>query len=106
MKTKKLNIIEVECGELEATATEYFQEFYGFDPEEDEQRFYFKGDSYTVHDFYGINGELNSYEMEIIQKTIDTKSFSNDRYDFRVLLNYLCSKGIMESGDYLVRVPW
>lgn len=108
MKTKKFNIIEVECGELEATITKYFQEFCGFDPKEDEQNFYFRVKALnTLSDFYNIDGKLNKNDLEIVQKIIDKKNFNDIKASrVRILLNYLCSNGAIESGNYLVRVGW
>lgn len=111
MEVTKRSILEVDYCELEETITEYFKEFHGFDPKQNNnQSFYFTAmqecgnDSY--HDFSFIDGELSEDDLEDLQKVIDKKDFYEAKYNTGLFLNYLCSKGVIDPGDYLVWVSW
>jgi hypothetical protein len=108
MKNKKYSVIEVEYWDLEDTINKYFQDFHGFNEKYERQCFSLyemmewkvnNGCHYLYED---INEELSEYNSKQIQKVIDKKNFLKSKSDIAPFLNYLCSKGVLESGNYLI----
>jgi hypothetical protein len=111
MKNQKLSVIKVDYDELEDTINEYFKEFHGFDPiVDDNQSFEFVAmkecGNYQSHLFENVNGELSKDDLGKLQKVIEKKDFYEAQWRVDIFLNYLCSKSVIESGNYLVKVYW
>ena len=51
-----------------------------------------------------INGELDEHELRDIQEVLQTGKVK--MYRTNTLLNYLCSQGKIDKGDYLIRISW
>lgn len=57
----------------------------------------------TTHEF-DVNGQLDKYDEEALDKAVELGYLACYRYD--VILNDLVRQGLMEPGQYLVRVSW
>ena len=55
--------------------------------------------NYTCKDFNNMNGEVNDYDKEKIK---------NGKFNFvsDSLLNMLISKGVLQKGNYLIKIYW
>lgn len=57
----------------------------------------------SEHLFY-IDGELDERDQKDVEETIRTGK--TKMYRTQTLLNYLCSQGKIDKGDYLIRISW
>lgn len=84
--------------------------FDGFDFEQLTQQIYGKrieileSANDTTHEFSDMNGELDEYD----QKTLDNAIRNGylEYYSYRVILNDLVKKQLLEPGDYFMRISW
>ena len=92
---RKRTIIEADYSEIENLVRPLFSK-YGFVPVQE------CGND-TSHQFNGINGELDKFEQDDINKWYagEFVGYSND-----AILNHLCHLGIIEPGDYIIKVCW
>lgn len=51
-----------------------------------------------------VEPELNKWDREEIKKVLETKKW--ECYQTRTLLCYLCEKGEIPAGNYLISVSW
>ena len=52
-----------------------------------------------------VDGEVDDYEDEEIQEYIATGG-KRGMYLTSAILNYLCRKGLLDKGDYLISICW
>jgi len=53
---------------------------------------------------YNITGKLYNWDVTEMEEMYEAKKF--DDFSTRRILDYLCSKGVVEKGDYLIDVSW
>ncbi len=56
--------------------------------------------SYT----FNITGKLDGFDKTEMEEMLATKKF--DGWSTRRILDYLCSEGVIDKGDYLIDVSW
>lgn len=105
MKVEKKVTYHVGYSEVERAITDYFTQNHGF-----------SGEYYEIPDLeeasngvsleFNIDGKLSDREQEDIDKAIQAKTFSKSKWRTRLFLDYLCKNGVIEPGDYVIRVSW
>jgi len=53
---------------------------------------------------YTLDGKLDKWELEAITEMLTTKR--PKPFHTQALLNYLVSEGILEPGQYIIRISW
>ncbi len=71
-----------------------------------------------IFDYFGVKYEsvamnewnnYSSYEITVTPKEISEKEVREafqEHYEIDVILDYLCHKGILEAGEYVIKVFW
>lgn len=108
MRVTKRIVIEVDYNDFEETVNSYFRDHHGFSGFDEAECFSFpeseECSNDSSHSFDRIDGKIENWHATSLQACINEKNFLLVRA--RTLLNYLCSKGQIEVGDYLVKVSW
>lgn len=99
-KPKKKTVLEWDYQDLNLFITEKFGKPNGI-PGEYECVAYEEWGNYESHVF-DVDGE--DFEQESIDDMISDKKY----YDYNTgdILNYLCHKGLLKKGEYLISVFW
>lgn len=117
LKHKKEVKITVSCFDLDKFITEYFafprkKEMMDKYREKPKQGIYLRefefvaieeannDSSYT----YNITGDLYDWDHKEMEEMLEAKKF--DSWSTRRILDYLCSEGVIEKGNYLIDVSW
>lgn len=103
MKVNKKVVFEVEYADLDDAITEFFKAKGG-------NYSFLNGRGYqsvTENDWindssynFNVTGKLNHLERQIIEKG------AFDGLNTASILNWMCNFGIIEPGEYLIRVCW
>lgn len=110
---KRTAVIEEDYYNFEQLVNDYFKTHHGFTPNDKNaprghQEYSFVATEECGNDSdhkFSIDGELDEWDIESIDKVIAEKNFVHTPSNY-AMLNYLCSKGVIEAGDYLIRVCW
>lgn len=109
--------IEVEYGDLNDLITKHFsftRERTNMDKyyPEPENGIYLKEFEFvaveessndTSHTFQ-VDGKLSKWDEEEMEEMLEKQNY--DCFSTRRILNYLASKGVIETGNYLINVCW
>lgn len=57
----------------------------------------------TTHE-YQVTGNNSKYDKENLNKAISNGHM--EYWNYRIILNDLCAKGVIEKGNYFLRMSW
>jgi len=96
-KFKKSMVFNVEDGDIDNLLAQHFG-FSEYSVVAEEEQ----GNGCSLD--YTLDGKLDKWELEAITEMLTTKR--PKPFHTQALLNYLVSEGILEPGQYIIRISW
>lgn len=97
LKGNVRTLIEVDYNEVDRVINEFY-EIDNYEVIAYEE--WSNNESHT----FSIEGELSKYQLETVKKLLTTGAI--DHYSTRAYLDYMCAEGVIERGEYLIKVSW
>jgi hypothetical protein len=118
LKHKKEVKITVSCWDLDKFITEYFafprkeEMMDKYNDKKPKDGIYLREFEFVAIEeanndscyTFDITGDLYDWDKPEMEEMLATKKFDN--YSTRRILDYLCSEGVIDKGNYLIDVSW